>query len=283
MTSSDARPHKPKLPALLRRRPFRRRPYGRRPKRGRPLQRELSMADLSAADLRGAKLNGAYLSRANLNDADLSGSDLSSADLSYANMRGASLNETRWDGETNWAGADGLYEARNVPEALAQAPRFKAAMVLSKGVDEGRRGNVLEAVQAYQDAQEISISLSIGSEDWDLLCWAGALHNQADKVLNASEKATDLNPDCPIYRDTRGLVRALSGDLHGATEDFEFVVNALNGNRRYRGRHRELGRGVHTQRRREWLEALRLWQSPFTSEVLELLKDEVTKWVFNAR
>jgi hypothetical protein len=99
------------------------------------------------------------------------------------------------------------------------------------------------------------------------------LHNQAIEILFASEKATHSNPDWPIYRDTRGLVRALTGDLQGAIDDFEFVTTKLSACG-YMSTHRSLHQHADEQQRREWLEALRLGQNPFTPEVLEALRKE---------
>ncbi len=139
-------------------------------------------------------------------------------------------------------------------------------------MDGVKQGHVLAAIQAYQDAQIIDTSLEIAAENWDLLCWFGVLHNQTEKILFASEKATHSAPDWPIYRDTRGLVRALTGDLQGAIEDFESVLEKIGDSTAYRGAYRSLGFKDDTQQRREWLEALQLGENPFTPEVLEALR-----------
>ena len=136
-----------------------------------------------------------------------------------------------------------------------------------------KQGNVLAATQAYQDAQTIDAGLEIDTWIWDLLCWFGSLHNQAGEILFASEKATHSNPDWPIYRDTRGLVRALTGDLQGAIDDFEFVTKELSTGG-YGNPYRSLHQGADEQQRQVWLEALRLGQNPFTPEVLEALRKE---------
>ena len=212
---------------------------------------------------------GKFLSSADLSSANLRSADLRSANLRSADLIRANLNEIRWDGATHWAGAQGLHAALNVPKSLAQTPRFKAAVVLSQGMDGGKQGNVLAAIQAYQDAQTIDTGLEIDAEIWDLLCWVGVLYNQAAEILFASEKATHSDPDWPIYRDTRGLVRALTGDLQGAIDDFEFVTKKLSTSG-YASSHRSLHYGADEQQ--VWLEALRLGQNPFTPEVLEALR-----------
>jgi uncharacterized protein YjbI with pentapeptide repeats len=234
----------------------------------------LMKADLSGANLSHANLRSADLSRAKFSGADLCRADLSGANLSGANLSSANLNEIRWDGETHWAGAQGLHAALNVPESLAQTPRFKAAVVLSQGIDACKRGNVLAAIQAYQSAQLIDTGLEIDATIWDLLCRVGALHNQAADILYASEKATHARPGSPNYRDTRGLVRALTGDLQGAIEDFQSVLDQLGDNKRYKDAYSSVG-FEDAQQRREWLKALRSGENPFTPDVLETLRKQM--------
>ena len=242
---------------------------------------KLRSANLSGANLSGANLMGAMLYGADLNGANLSGTDLSNADLNgvflngatlrRANLRSANLNEILWDGATHWTGIEGLHQTLNVSESLARTPRFKAAVALSKGMDEGVEGNVLAAIQAYQSAQTIDTGLEIDSDSWDLLCWIGVLHNQAADILFASEKVIHSRPSYPIYQDTRGLARALTGDLPGAIQDFESVLEVIGDNTIFCGAYRFLSFG-DVEQRRKWLEALRLGQNPFTPETLEALR-----------
>jgi hypothetical protein len=141
-------------------------------------------------------------------------------------------------------------------------------------MDGVKQGNVLTAIQAYQYAQAIDTGLEIAPWIWDLLCWFGSLHNQVAEILFASEKATQSNADSPISRDTRGLVRALSGDLQGAIEDFESVLEKISDSTMYKCPYRSLGLEDDARERREWLNALRLGQNPFTPKVLEALREQ---------
>jgi uncharacterized protein YjbI with pentapeptide repeats len=233
----------------------------------------LRSANLSDADLSGANLNSADLSRAKCSGANLRWADLSGATLRGANLSSANVHEIRWDGATHWAGAQGLHAALNVPESLAQTPRFKAAVVLSQGIDECKRGNVSAAMQAYQNAQLIDTGLEIDANTWDLLCWVGALYNQAADILYASEKATHAKPDSPIYRDTRGLVRALTGDLQGAIEDYQSVLEKVDRFKAFNNTYRSVNFG-DAEQIREWLKALQLGENPFTPEALEALRKQ---------
>jgi len=128
-------------------------------------------------------------------------------------------------------------------------------------------------MEAYQKAQLIDTGLEIDADIWDLLCWVGALHNQAKIILFASDKATHSNPDFPVYRDRRGLVRALTGDIQGAIADFESVLEKVGENKRYLGLYRSVG-FEDAEQRREWLKALRLGENPFAPEVLEALRKQ---------
>jgi hypothetical protein len=68
-------------------------------------------------------------------------------------------------------------------------------------------------------------------------------------------------------------VRALTGDLQGAIDDFEFVTEKLSTSG-YGSIHRSLSSSADEQQRKVWLEALRLGQNPFTPEVLEALREK---------
>jgi hypothetical protein len=184
------------------------------------------------------------------------------------------LNEIRWSGATNWAGIEGLHATINVPISLTEIPRFKAALILSQGMDRGVQGNILAAIQDYELAQTIDTGLEIDPDVWDLLCWVGVLHNQAIEILFASEKATHSDPDNPVYRDTRGLVRALTGDTQGAIEDFESVDKKVGESSSVFGSAFKIVGFEDVERRQKWLEALRLGQNPITPEILKAMRKE---------
>jgi hypothetical protein len=219
--------------------------------------------DLRGAYLTGANLSGTNLSEAFLSGADLSGADLSEADLSGANLSGANLNAVQWDNETNWATAMGLNEVVSVSSELAQQPAFSAAVALSEGTSRVREGKVEEAIQAYNQAQILDSNLEITAEYWNGLCWFGSLHGHAADVLYACENAVNLEPDFKGFQDSRGLARALTGDLAGALADFLVALDsgALDNYSDY-----------VKQRRQRWVEALKAGKNPFTPEELEALR-----------
>jgi hypothetical protein len=140
-------------------------------------------------------------------------------------------------------------------------------------MDRGVQGNILAAIHDYKLALTIDTSLEINTDVWDLLCWVGVLHNQAIEILFASEKATHSRPDFPVYRDTRGLVRALTGDIQGAIDDFESVIEKIGDHQAFGSAYRFVGFG-DVERRKKWLKALRLGQNPFTPELLETMRKQ---------
>jgi DNA polymerase III delta prime subunit len=97
------------------------------------------------------------------------------------------------------------------------------------------------------------------------VCWAGSLAGHADEVVEVCEKAVELAPDNGLYRDSRGLCRALTGDYGGAIEDFEFYVEWA----------KENGEDEQDRAKREvWIAALEAGENPFTEEVLKELAGE---------
>ena len=73
------------------------------------------------------------------------------------------------------------------------------------------------------------------------------------------EEAVELEKSA-AHLNTRGLARALTGNLTGAIEDFEAAINSgeLNGEK--------------LEKRKRWLEVLKSGINPFTPEELEALR-----------
>ena len=182
------------------------------------------------------------------------------ANLRNANLRNANLDYVKWDNKTNWSNPRGLHQARRIPEALQQEPNFAAAVILSRGYSSAQEGEIDEAISAYKEAQQINPYLEISAYFWNTLCWYGCLENWAADVLFAGEKAVELESDNGNYRDTRGLARALTGNLEGAIEDFQVALES------------EVPNDEEKQQRQGWLEVLRRGENPITEEVLASLR-----------
>ncbi len=122
-----------------------------------------------------------------------------------------------------------------------------------------KEDNPMYAMAAYSSAEAFDSTLTIGSGFWNALCWTGSRTGHAAEVLSACDRAVALTENFLWWvRDSRGLARALTGDVQGAIEDFEGSVGKWSDERR-------------SQQREGWLDALRRGENPFTPEVLRAL------------
>lgn len=103
------------------------------------------------------------------------------------------------------------------------------------------------------------------------LCWNGSLTGYSELLVPACDRAVELAPERgqyytrDFYRDTRGLARALNGDMPGAIADFRAFIAWSEANQPFE----EL-----RQWRAEWIAALEAGQNPFDAATLEKLRDE---------
>ena len=145
-------------------------------------------------------------------------------------------------------------EAKAKSEAVDAAEQFlDTARKLIKG------GKFKEAIDSYKQAEKIDPT-QISARNWDTLCWNGSLYKQASDVMFACEKAVDLSPKDGLVFDSRGLARALTGDIEGAIADFQVYVEWTSNEK-------------NKAQRQEWIKALQAGENPFTDEVLQELRD----------
>lgn len=110
-------------------------------------------------------------------------------------------------------------------------------------------------------AQTLDPTIEIRPHVGNNLCWWGSLWGHAADVMDACETAVALEPKNGMFRDSRGLARALTGDIAGAIEDFQAFVNWTDNEER------------RLQRQR-WIDALHAGNNPFTDEEIERLLNE---------
>ncbi len=146
-----------------------------------------------------------------------------------------------------------------------EARKLAARGLVEKGLALARTGAIEEAVAAYEEAQTLAPGLEIPARFWNNLCWFGSLWGNADKVLEACEKAVELAPDEGGYRDSRGVARALMGNFESAIEDFEFFIEWA----RKRDNLEE-----YITKRTAWIDELKAGQNPFDTATLEELRNE---------
>jgi hypothetical protein len=132
--------------------------------------------------------------------------------------------------------------------------------------DELRANHWQEVLDLLRQAKSSNMPLLTNAllDDANFLnavCWDGSLHGYAVKVLEYCERAVNLLPKDPDIHDSRGLARALIGDISGAIEDFQFFVENTEA--------AEL-----IQQRQTWIADLKAGKNPFTSDVLEELRNQ---------
>jgi hypothetical protein len=119
--------------------------------------------------------------------------------------------------------------------------------------------NIDAAFQAVDAAPLRNAPVTLNSSTWNSLCWWASLEGQAKRAQAACDAAVAPDTTDLAIRDSRGLQRALAGDLNGARDDFAYIVaNVVS--------------GTFKDLRSEWLSALRAGQNPFTPAVLEQLR-----------
>lgn len=138
--------------------------------------------------------------------------------------------------------------------------------LIGQGKELAQQGKIEEAIAAYEKARTFDPTLNISAQPWNTLCWNGSLLGYAAEVMNICEQAVELAPEHGGIRDSRGLARALMGDIEGAIEDFRAFVDWME-----EEGYREMYKEEISQRQR-WIDALRAGENPFTPEVLEKLR-----------
>ncbi len=128
---------------------------------------------------------------------------------------------------------------------------------LSEGERLARAGQIQRAIAKYV-ARGID-TLALSAPTWNTLCRQGVFHGRAADVLKACDESVRLAPNLWWARESRGIARALTGDLEGALADLEPFVDRMRNER------------TRVERQR-WVDALRVGENPFTPEVLARLR-----------
>jgi WD40 repeat protein/O-acetyl-ADP-ribose deacetylase (regulator of RNase III) len=156
---------------------------------------------------------------------------------------------------------------QKVPElrpSLDSAPKTQLRQLAAKtlvalfGEILSRQGDIEKAVAAYTEAQKLDPTLEIPATVGNNLCWWGSLWGNAAEVMDACETAVALDPENAMFRDSRGLARALTGNIAGAIEDFQAFVDWTDNEKK-------------KLQRQHWIEVLRAGENPFTEEEIESL------------
>jgi WD40 repeat protein/tetratricopeptide (TPR) repeat protein len=181
------------------------------------------------------------------------------------------VNEARWlaYGQDLEAAAGKLRAATRLWadwsfDAGTEVRRVAAMAQVSRGAELAPDGAIEEALAAYRRAEELQPGLDVPASVFNNLCWFGSLYGFAARVQAVGDRAVQLFPH-PYTRDSRGLARALNGDLQGAIEDFRAFVEWQQPGARDQ---------PEIERRRQWIAVLQAGENPFSEEVLAELRRE---------
>lgn len=114
-----------------------------------------------------------------------------------------------------------------------------------------------EAVATYREMQRLNLTAAISADLHNSLCWEGSLNGYVNEVMSACNQAVALQPKNGAYRDSRGVARALSGDIKGAIEDFQAYIEWSDDE-------------PLKKQRQQWVDALRVGKNPFPKELEKL-------------
>jgi WD40 repeat protein len=135
------------------------------------------------------------------------------------------------------------------------------AAVVSAAVVQDSAGNRADAGALLGRASRLALTAR-GSDSVKALtnndvCWRGGIHDFADVVRANCESAVKLGDPVglPHYRDSRGVVYALRGDIANAIRDFQSFIDKDAPDTTADGR-----------RRIEWVKRLKTGQNPFAQD-----------------
>lgn len=132
-------------------------------------------------------------------------------------------------------------------------------------------GDFARAEQLFAEALHSALEM----KDPDMnnsVCWLGSINGFAKLVKPACEQAVESAADeirAQLYKDSRGLVRALTGDTAGAIEDFMAVSEFIRDLPDLGGYRIEF-----LQRREQWIVVLKQGHNPFDHTLLRSLRTE---------
>ena len=121
-----------------------------------------------------------------------------------------------------------------------------------------------QALAAYQRAEQWNPDLPPSPYIENKLCSFGSLRNRVKDVLHHCDRAVAGAPGNGRFTHSRGIARALIGNLQGAAEDFRAYLEWASD---------QVGITERMlARRSQWLQALESGRNPFDTSTLESLR-----------
>ncbi len=141
-------------------------------------------------------------------------------------------------------------------------PLVAAHAAVDEGVRRAGEYDIDRALADFGRARSLEPRVTIPAGAWAVVCWRGGLLARAADVLEACDRAVELRPANLWFRSSRGLVRALLGDLEGAGQDLEPLIDRIQDPAR-------------RAEQRGWVDSLRAGRNPFTRAVLDSLRAQM--------
>lgn len=141
--------------------------------------------------------------------------------------------------------------------------RLEALAVAQDARKLAGQGAIVEALEGVERADLMVPSYGTPASVLAEVCQRGVVLGYAPEVLSACERAVSMEAgQTPGWRNSRGIARAVTGDIDGAIEDFEFFVQWI-----------QEGNPSAAETRRQWIEALRAGENPFTEDFFETMRN----------
>jgi hypothetical protein len=111
--------------------------------------------------------------------------------------------------------------------------------------------------------QSIEPGLDISASDWNKLCYYGNLLGYPNEVMDACDRAVELNPESAGIKESSGLARALKGDYPGEIKDISVYIEWLEKNSRSQ---------YEIRMQKHWVAEWKSGQNPFNEATLMELR-----------
>jgi hypothetical protein len=153
-----------------------------------------------------------------------------------------------------------LLNDNTVKDPDAESLEIVGAAVKEQVSTEVTNRKIKNALDLLEQAKKHGMQLSLDNvSTLNIMCWSGSLQGYVKQVLQYCELAVNLAPNDADVRDSRGLARALTGDVEGAILDFQYLVDHFD-------------QPATVEERKQWIVKLKNGTNPFTPEVLESLR-----------
>jgi len=163
-----------------------------------------------------------------------------------------------------------LEQAKNINPSI-QIETKDLESLIYQGMDLLKNGEIQKTIIIFNSVKQLDKYYKIPALAWNELCWWGCLYGfgKTKEILNAGEKAVELDSSNGAYRDSRGLTRALNGFYDEAIEDFKAYIPELKYDKEKR------------MQRQGWIASLKKGKNPFTNEYLtKIRKQELSEYFF---